>query len=97
MQVNQIQSENKPLASSSNMNFFYGCESWTLIPSLENRIAAFEMRCFRRLLNIPYTAHMTNIAVREEVEYYIGKYESLLKIVRRRKVHWFGHVSRQEP
>jgi len=31
----------------------YGCESWTLTPNLEKRIATFEMRCFRRLLRFP--------------------------------------------
>jgi len=35
----------------------YCCKSWTLTANLEKRIAAFEMRCFHRLLQIPYTAH----------------------------------------
>jgi len=44
----------------------YGCESWTLTPNLQKRIAAFEMRCFRRLLQIPYTTYRTNISVTQE-------------------------------
>ena len=73
----------------------YGCESWTLSSSLENKIQAFEMRCFRRLLGIPYTAHRTNDSVKQQVEDIIGAYEPLLETARRRKLQWFGHISRQ--
>ena len=34
--------------------FLYACESWTLIAELEKRTQAFEMKCYRRLLNISY-------------------------------------------
>ena len=44
--------------------FLYDCESWTLIAELEKRTQAFEMRCYRRLLNISYKDHVTN----EEVQ-----------------------------
>jgi len=54
----------------------YGCESWTLTPYLEKRIAAFEMRCFCRLLQIPYNAHRTRISVTQEVTSMIGEYKS---------------------
>ena len=43
--------------------FLYACESWTLDVYLENRIASFEMRCLRRLLNIDYRDHVTNVSV----------------------------------
>jgi len=72
----------------------YGCESWTLTPNLKKRIAVFEMRCFSRLLQIPYTAHRTNISVTQEVTSMIGEFEPLIQIVRRRKLQWFRHVSR---
>ena len=72
----------------------YGCESWTLTPNLEKRIEAFEMRCFRRLLSIPYTAHRTNESVCAEITTHIGQYEPLIEIVRRRKLQWFGHLAR---
>ena len=39
--------------------FLYACESWTLTAELEKRTQAFEMRCFRRLLNILYKDHVT--------------------------------------
>jgi len=72
----------------------YGCESWTLTANLEKRIAAFEIRCFRRLLQIPCIAHSTNISVTQEVTSMIGEFEPLIQIVRRLKLQWFGHVSR---
>jgi len=52
------------------------------------------MLCFRRLLQIPYTANRTNISVTQEVTSMIGEFEPLIQIVRRRKLQWFGHVSR---
>ena len=45
--------------------FLYACESWTLTAELEKRTQAFEMRCYRRLLNISYKDHVTNEEVRE--------------------------------
>ena len=69
-------------------------ESWTLTANLEKRITAFEMRSFRRLLQIPYTAHRINISVKLEVTSMTGEFEPLMQIVRRCKLQWFGHVSR---
>ena len=40
--------------------FLYACESWTLPAELEKRTQSFEMRCYRRLLNISYKDHVTN-------------------------------------
>ena len=40
--------------------FLYACESWTLTAELEKRTQAFEMRCYRRLLNMSYKEHVTN-------------------------------------
>ena len=44
--------------------FLYACESWTLTAELEKRTQAFEMRCYRRLLNISCKDHFTNEEVR---------------------------------
>ena len=44
--------------------FLYACESWTLTAELKKRTQAFEMRCYRRLLNISYKDHVTNEEVR---------------------------------
>ena len=74
--------------------FLYACESWTLTADLERRIQAMEMRCFRRLLGISYKDHITNEEVRNRVRQAIGPHEDLLTTVRRRKLKWYGHVSR---
>ena len=52
--------------------FLYACESWTLTADLQRRIQAMEMRCYRRLLNISYTEHITNMEVRNRIERAIG-------------------------
>ena len=74
--------------------FLYACESWTLTAELENRTQAFEMRCYRRLLNISYKDHVTNEEVRRKIRAAIGEYDELLTLVKKRKLRWFGHVSR---
>ena len=75
--------------------FLYACESWTLDAYLEQRIAAFEMRCLRRLLGIDYRDHITNVSVREKVTAEIGRHQELLEIVKARKLKWFGHTTRK--
>ena len=72
----------------------YACESWTLTAELEKRTQVFEMRCYRRLLNISYKDHVTNEAVRRKIQAAIGEYDELLTLVKKRKLRWFGHVSR---
>ena len=52
--------------------FLYACESWTLTAELEKRTQAFEMRCYRRLLNISYKDHVTNEEVRRKIQAAIG-------------------------
>ena len=60
----------------------------------KKRTQAFEMRCYRRLLNISYKDHVTNEAVRRKIQAAIGEYDELLTLVKKRKLRWFGHVSR---
>ena len=74
--------------------FLYACESWTLTAELEKRTQAFEMRCYQRLLNISYKDHVTNEEVRRKIQAAIGEYDELLTLVKKRKLRWFGHVSR---
>ena len=76
--------------------FLYACESWTLTAELEleKGTQAFEMRCYRRLSNISYKDHVTNEKVRRKIQAAIGEYDELLTLVKKRKLRWFGHVSR---
>ena len=53
-----------------------------------------EMRCYRKILHISYKDHVTNEEVRVKIQQAIGPHEDLLTIVKRRKLQWYGHVSR---
>ena len=74
--------------------FLYACESWTLTADRQRRIQAMEMRCDRKILRISYKDHVTNEEVRAKIQQAIGPHEDLLTIVKRRKLQWYGHVSR---
>ena len=74
--------------------FLYACESWTLTAEFQRRIQAMEMRCYRKILHISYKDHVTEEGVRAKIQLAIIPYEDLLTIVKRRKLKWYGHVSR---
>ena len=74
--------------------FLYACESWTLTAELETRTQAFELRCYQRLLNILYKDHVTNEEVRRTIQAAIGEFDEFLTLIKKRKLIWFGHVSR---
>ena len=74
--------------------FLYACESWTLTADLEKRINSVEMRCYRRLLGISYRDRVTNEEVKQRIKNAIGPYVDLLTSVKRRKLRYFGHVTR---
>ena len=59
----------------------------------QRRIQATEMRCYCKILHIPYKDHVTNEEVRAKIQQAIGPHEKLLTIVKRRKLQWYGHVS----
>ena len=73
--------------------FLYACESGNLTAELEIRTQAFEMRCFRRLLNISYKDHATNEEVRRKIQAAIGEYDELETMVKKWKRRCFFHVS----
>ena len=74
--------------------FLYACESWTLTAELRRRIQAMEMRCYRKILHIPYKDHVNTEQVRAKIQQAIGPHEDLLTIVKRCKLQWYGYVSR---
>ena len=74
--------------------FLYACESLTLTAELQRRIKAMEMRCYRKILRISYKNHVTNEEVRAKIQQAIGPHEDVLTVVKRRKLQWYGHVSR---
>ena len=52
------------------------------------------MRCYRKLWNISYKDHVTNEEVSRKIRAAIREYNELLILVKKRKLRWFGHVSR---
>ena len=62
--------------------------------ALQRRIQAREMRCYRKILSISYKGHVTNEEVCAKILQAIEPHEDLLTIIKRRKLQWYGHVSR---
>ena len=65
----------------------YGCESWTVKKAECRRIDAFEMRCWRRLLRVPWTARRSNQSILE-----ISPGISLEGMMLKLKLQYFGHL-----
>ena len=65
----------------------------TLTAELQRKIQAVEMRCFRRLLGISYTDHVTNEVCRM-ISQHVKHCEDLLTTVKKRKLKWYAHVTR---
>ena len=66
----------------------YGCESWTIKKAECQRIDAFELWCWRRLLRVPWTTKRSNQSILKEIspEY------SLEGLVLKLKLQYFGHL-----
>ena len=88
-----LSSEIRLMRSLVTCIFLYACESWTLTAELQRRIQAMEMRCYLKILHISYKDHVTNDEVRAKIQLTIVPHEDLT-IVKRRKLQWYGHVSR---
>ena len=69
------------------------CESWTLTAELQRRRQAIEM-CYHEKLRISYKDPVTNEEVRAKIQQETGPHEDLLTIEKRRKLQWYGLVSR---
>ena len=52
------------------------------------------MKYYRKILHISYKDDVTNEEVRAKIQQAIGPHEDLLTIIKRRKLRWYGHVSR---
>ena len=69
----------------------YGCESWTLKKAEHRRIDAFQLRCWRRLLGVPWTARMSNQSILKEISPGCSLEGLMIKL----KFRYFGHVMRR--
>ena len=75
-------------------SFPYACESQTLTAEIKRRIQALEMRCYRSILNFSYKDYVTNEEVHNRIQNAIGVHDDLLTMVKKRKLRWYGHISR---
>ena len=91
--------ENKDITLSTKVHLvkamvfpvvMYGCESWTVKKAERERIDAFELWCWRRLLRVPWTAMRSNQSNLKEIcpEY------SLEGLMLKLKLQYFGHLMR---
>ena len=69
----------------------YGCESWTVKKAERQRIDAFELWCWRRLLRVPWTSRRSNQSILKE----ISPGCSLEGLMLTLKLQYFGHLMRR--
>ena len=69
----------------------YGAEAWTISNTMEKRIEAFEMWCWRRMQKIAWTERKSNVEVLQS----INTERELIKIIRTRQMSFLGHVMRR--
>ena len=69
----------------------YGCESWTIKKAECQRIDAFELWCWRRLLRVPWTARRSNESILKEISAGCSLEGLMLKL----KLPYFSHLIRR--
>ena len=69
----------------------YGCESWTVKKAERQRIDAFEVWCWRRLLQVPWTARRSNQSILKEISAGCSLEGLMLKL----KLKYFGQLMRR--
>ena len=69
----------------------YGCESWTVKKAEHQRINAFELWCWRRLLRVPWTTRRSNQSILKEISPEYSLEGLMLKL----KLQYFGHLTRR--
>ena len=69
----------------------YGCESWTIKKDKHQRIDAFDLWCWRRLLKVPWTARRSNQSILKEINPECSLEGLMLKL----KLQYFGDLMRR--
>ena len=64
----------------------YGCESWTIKKAEHHRTDVFELRCWKRLLRVPWTARRSNQSILKEINPEYSSERLMLKL------QYFGHL-----
>ena len=66
----------------------YGCESWTIKKAEHQKIDAFELECWQRLLRVPWTARRSNQFILKEISHEYSLEELMLKL----KLQYLDHL-----
>ena len=66
----------------------YGCESWTVMKAERQKIDAFELWCWKRLLRVPWTGRRSNQSILKKISPGCSLEGLMLKL----KLHYFGHL-----
>ena len=69
----------------------YGCETWTIKKAEHQRIDVLELRCWRRLLRVPWTARRSNQSILKEISPGCSLEGLMLKL----KLQYFGYLMRR--
>ena len=69
----------------------YGCESWTVKKAERQRVDAFELWCWRRLLRVPWTARRSNQSILKEINPAFSLEGMMLQL----KLQYFGYLMRR--
>ena len=69
----------------------YRCENWTIVKNEHQRIDAFELWCWRRLLSVPWTARRSSQSILKEISPEYSLEGLMLKL----KLQYFGHLMRR--
>ena len=69
----------------------YGCENWTVKKAERQKIDAFELQCWRRLLRVPWTPRRSNQSMLKEISPGCSLEGLMLKL----KLQYFGHLMRR--
>ena len=76
------------LSYSFSSSHMYGCDSWTIKKVECQRIDAFELWCWKRLLRVPWTARRSNQSILKEISPEYSLEGLMLKL----KLQYFGHL-----
>ena len=89
----EVRLKMKILTSCIFPTAIYGCETWSITKESEKRITAFEMKCYRKILRIPWTAKESNANIMKT----LGLKKSLLMSkIKKLKLNYFGHLKRHD-
>ena len=67
----------------------YGSDTWNVTEASRQRLDAFDQWCLRRILRVPYTAHVTNVSVRSQTDQ-----PPVSSLIQQRRLKLFGHIAR---